>query len=254
MKATSLGERIRNAVISFALVAALTSSVSAAIVVDPGSPYDYQLQSITIDGTEHTYDSLIGVELTEFNMSNSSGTGQINIYTSSAPSTGAAAVAALEDAGLTTGYARLNSVGFDFSTPVVNGEGPDVFIFRMGTSGSVLNVTINGQTNDVLGDFVVVQAVASYKFFRDSTIATNISILESLDFEGSTSTSTGAISYAAIDLSDYAVAPGASVSGISMTGDGTGPSITGVYGIVPEPATMGLLAAVCPLLLRRRRG
>lgn len=237
-------------------------NLNGAIVISTDGTDAANLQSIDIDGTVFSGSDLIGVDVTAFNMTpNGDDTFQIvPTGTGVNANTGTAATGLMEDSSLTTGYAGLVSLSFDFLSPVTNRPGVELFIFEYNpVEGSALNVTLNGSTTNIAASGNPFTATGSTVDTdingNSSTAATSIGILEGItSFTNTNLTQTGSsIGYHAIDLDDYGVASGASVSDITLTGFNDW-DITGVVAVIPEPPTLALvLSALIPLVVLRRR-
>lgn len=225
----------------------------ASIVISTDGTNAANLQSISIDGTVYSGSDLIGVDVTAFSMfippPNSAAdphTFQI-VPTGAGASTGAAATGLMEDSSLTTGYAGLSSVSFDFLSPVTNRPGVDLFIFEYNPNelSTVLNVTLNSTTLNIASGgnpFTTITGltVDADLEWNEDTAATSIAILEGLSFVYNQTQTGSPIGYHAIDLSDYGVASGATVSDITLAGTNDW-DITGVVAVIPEPSTFGLM-------------
>jgi len=243
-----------------AFLAAGAGTATAQISIETDGTDAANLTKITVDGTEYT--SFIGVDLTGFNMTSRGQTFQVQVD-GVAAATGTDASALMEDSSLTTAYAAMNSLSFDFQSSVVNRAGADLFIFETNLTegGNTLNVTINGTQVNIGSSgnpFTSIGASVNYDLYLSETAATSVAQLESIASWAFSKQNNGtAIGYAAIDLSDYGVADGASISNLSMTGSGDY-DISGVVGLtqIPEPGTMALilgLAGFGIVTLRRRK-
>ncbi len=251
-----------------ALVLAVGASIATAqIAIETDGSNAANLTKITVDGTEYT--SFIGVDMTDFNMYNASNTKAYQIVAAgTGPFYGTAASGLMEDLSLTTGYSGMYNLSFDFDTPVVNRTGADIFLFEIiGTETSnVLNVTLNGMTiNEAVGGnpFVASGTIVDATSRTGKPSGTGfppytVALLEAVSaWESPASIVDADIVYLALDLSDYGVANGGSVSNIVLAGDGQY-DITGVVGLanIPESSTYAMIFGACAaglVLIRRKR-
>lgn len=235
-----------------------TAICSAQIVIETDGTNAANLTKITIDGTEYT--SFIGVSVDAFSMyTGSNQTFQV-VPSGTGIVEGQAALDLMTDSSLSSGYAALVNDTFSFDAPVTNGPGAEIFIFEYDSSESnELNVTLNGQTINIGNSpFTATGSTVNVELnFNSSQRADSISALLAMEFQFSKNVNNSSIGYHAIDLSDYGVAPGGTVSEINLAGSSDW-DITSVVGIntIPEPSHYALLATACLgalIMLRRRR-
>lgn len=230
-------------------------SAEAAITIGADGTDSAHLVSIDIDGSIYT--NFIGVDLTAYNAGTSL---SFQIQPDGTPAaTGSAATALLEDLSLTSGYAGLRDYSFDFLNPVVNIPGPEIFIFDFSPAAiesDALNVTINSQTiNENSGGSQVLED-SGLRIDADgftNVLASSIFQLENLSDWALAypNWNNAVISYFAVDLSDYGVAPGGTTSSIQMTSNQSW-DVTAVVA-VPEPASAAVLLLGLTGLLALRR-
>ncbi len=238
----------------------------AVISIETDGTNAANLTKITVDGTEYT--SFIGAEVTAFNMYGSN-LKTTQIFPSGGTSeVGANATNPLEDSSLTSGYTALRSLSFNFDSAVVNRAGADIFLFEVNqteTSYLTLNVTLDGTTIDFGSSgnpFTSIIGSSATYGLSESTYRTTATTLEKLEAIPSFSTfvtsATTPVGYLAIDLSDFGVADGASITDITIAGHSTGADgqydISGIVA-VPEPSSLFLLlvAGASGMLLCRRK-
>jgi hypothetical protein len=267
------------------LVAAVALPASAAMTPlnDPGTnagtfvntTVGPMLQSITLNGVSYDVSELAQIEMTAYKGSTKYGmvipdTGIDNEDPYVPDPTTATRRALLEEDWLgSTGVLNpANEAGAfaaNFKTPAVNVPGPDMFIYDLG-NGDPAWITING----------VEQAIAKGDFGNSGEMSGVVDLLDfvNLEVEGlpgvarpaetldellneemkisSTSNQNQTIYGVGIDFSDFDVAAGETVSGYSLRAEGLDQVIVGA--VVPEPASMALLAVGgIGLALRRRR-
>lgn len=214
---------------------------------------------------------LINVQLTSFAAYNASSL--LIPYGSTYPASGSRHTL-LEDWRLDSGVINpavsATAMGVTFNAPVFNVAGADILLFEYagdrGITPDPVQFKINGVTKSYAGSLASLVLSNSPKEFTCNTVktrsgstditVTSLAALESASLAlSSTGEVTQGVTVLAIDLSDYGVALGQSVS--SMTFGSTGSTVTIdpvlIVGLVPEPATLGLLAAGGLALLRRKR-
>tara|TARA_R100000027_G_scaffold5589_1_gene4566 strand:+ start:10579 stop:11373 length:795 start_codon:yes stop_codon:yes gene_type:complete len=231
---------------------------SAQISIETDGTNAANLTKITVDGTEYT--SFIDATLTEFSMYGNNGR-TTQIYASgSSPLVGVDAPTVLEDSSLTSSYTSLRSLAFDFNSAVVNRAGADIFLFEFNageTSHLTLNITINGTTINYGSSgnpFVNSSSTVTYRLSQGPLNDTATTLQELIDIPSFTtygSANTGAIAYLGIDLTDFGIADGATISSISIAGT-TAPGADGQYDIsgivaVPEPGSLALILGLVGL-------
>lgn len=218
-----------------------------------------------------TGNRLIEVDVTAFSMYSAGDATYQIVPTGVGAFTGTAATGLMEDRSLTTGYASLRSLTLSFLEPVVNRPGADIYLFELSpTETGRLDVTLNSQTINIAGaveggNFALTGAVVDRDIWRSTTLASSVAILEGITIGSAAAqwrvpndptASNVTLGYHGIDLSNYGVNLGDSVSSITLAGDSHW-DITAVMAVIPEPSTiilvvMGLAAGLIPY--RRHRG
>lgn len=243
-----------------ATTAVCFSSANGQVTITTDGSNNATVESIEANGFVYSESDFIGADVTAFNMHTGTDTYQV-VASGEGPFTGTAATGLMEDLHMTTGYAGLRNLSYSFLDPVVNNDGIDLFIFEYGIAEtSALDVTLNSTTIDVAAGgnpFTSFATVAGTLNREVGETATSIALLESYAFNGPKINQSGiSIGYLGIDLSDYGVGDGASVSTLSLAGTGDY-DITGVIGLssIPEPSTyaLGMGSALLAILLLRRR-
>jgi len=242
---------------SLAIVGVCSFVQAQTVVVVDGSAYA-NLVSISVDGTTYSGSDLIGVDITAFNMSATSNFDTYQIVpTGTGPFTGSAATALMDDMSLATGYAGLANDAFSFLSPVVNIAGPEIFIFEYNPSESnEFDITLNGNTVSLTPPAFATSSPGdvTVDLLQNFAEAADIAALESLDSADYSVafTQTNPIGVLAVDLSDYGVSAGGSVSDIVISGSNDW-DVTAVFGVgvsaVPEPSAFGAIAGLFGLLM-----
>jgi hypothetical protein len=231
----------------------LATPAMAAITFEDDGTVAANLTKITIDGTEYT--SFIGVDLTGF----SEGKAAFQILASDeagTPRSGTAAPTIVEDSSLVTCLPNADAMSFAFLAPVVNVAGPEIFLFdwRAPESNS-LDLTINGVTTAVsswadTGLDGVAGAGAGASADTDPTGSLH-NLIDTTWTSSDSDQGSHGINDHAVDLSDFGVVDGGTVTSLSFSDNG-GVDIAGVVA-VPEPATLSLVGLGGLVALRRRR-
>lgn len=211
------------------------------------------LDSVTLNGTTYTNSQLTQIELTAFAGASSSVLLQQN--------NGNANPSAQErrdfletdwrgDTGIINPSTSNDSVAANFNTPVVNIDGPDMFLYEI--------------TNDTADGFQIringTQLTVSASDYGDS--GANTSNDDVLALSGTPSTLTALLNNTSsrsssdisqnivgvgIDFSDFGVALGESVSSFSYNSDGGSTFDPVIIAAVPEPQTYAMLAGLLAL-------
>ncbi|HEX7009501.1 MAG TPA: PEP-CTERM sorting domain-containing protein [Phycisphaeraceae bacterium] len=260
-----------------AVLAGLTWGVNTAgasvlgITVNDASNGDYTLTSVTVDrgaaGTfNYTPSQLIGVDL-----ANVAATGSVLLVPSmeSVPAAGTRA-SLLEDMRLNTGIINPFSTGapadqafqVNFLTPVVNSTGADIIVFEIGAGDSTA-FWVNGDRDNLRHNVAAADFSAALLTEMPHTLYRHDGNVVGLDtLETSTSWSldnhfTGNVVAIGLDLSDFGIAEGASVTSLHWQTTSISSRLDAVLvaGLpaVPEPASLTLLGVAGACLLGRRR-
>lgn len=223
-----------------------------AVTID--NTTDYNITSATVDGTVHN--AFVGYSVTAYGGSTGGGTRRVLATENGSPFTPTNNRAALlESTALDEGFVNIVSMNIQFDTPVVNGTGNDIFLLDIGT-GDSLSFTINSTTNNhVAADFTtsLVSGVSiQLQGSPSGSAPTDLTSLESFAITFSDSPSNFDVAGLAIDLSDFGVANGGTVSSISVSsGAGLDPLFVGA--VVPEPSTYALVGIGLSVLFGLRR-
>ncbi|HUT35974.1 MAG TPA: PEP-CTERM sorting domain-containing protein [Planctomycetota bacterium] len=260
-----------------------TQQVGTSVNLDSVSLYRDELGHVTVPAAD-----LIGVDLVHFK----STTNQGNLYFptgASAPGAGNRA-SLIEDLALNTGVINpgagtgltvdpiMNSpdqsgtntqgMGVLFSTPVLNGPGPDVILFEIDDGAPdafVVSPIVFGTRTDLnavsflSADYVPLDtSPLGYQVYNASSPVTSLLALETLGFGPGSSGNPHQFFGALIDLSDLGYGAYEPVSGLFLQSLDSGNTFdpTLIVGLqsefIPEPATMFLLAGGLACLARRR--
>jgi len=240
------------AVAATAVVLAATAGASAAVVgITTDSNAD--LGTLTVWrgwGPDRTYDAadLDRIDVTEYA---ADGKARIFVRTSEGDPGASHRAEGLEDLNFERGFNNASAWWVNFTTPVVNSDGADVVLFDWGSSDAI-EVTANSQTKSyVAGDYDgPFYAPGGDNFGTDileSDVAVpNLTTLES----GSTSfaydrPSNAGVGALAIDLSDFGVPKGGTITNMSFADPS--PSsidplvIVGLPEVVVPPGPPGLI-------------
>ena len=260
-------------------------NVSAATIsnlITSGSTED--LVSFELDGVVVDQSSLIGVTMTETG-------GKDLIFGTGTSSSNRRAFMILENNGsvpaganrtnlidvdnsLATGYAGVVQMQAVFDTAIPNQTGAEIFLFDIGGPDD-FSVTINGQTvnylttdwNDDLKTGVNLDLWATPALATNQpplppdpgNMITSIADLETANFASKTNDLNTDLNGIALDLSDFGVADGASITTILLESGSLsagGPLDVTYIGAIPETSTYALLGGMCVLsfvMVRRIR-
>ncbi len=232
------------------------------------------LDTIEVDGTTHDATNLVNGTMTGV-----TDTGQVQLMVgsdTSAPSPGAGNRSGmLSDLRLDTAILNINEMVFTFDQAIVNtGSGDiDLVFFDWGAfSSDVFNVTINGTTFTGMatgnvptgGDFHSESASLTANYFATPSPhdgITTVAELDSMTFGTVKNTSSGGSQgVIGLDLTDFGVLVGGSISQMTITESGSvtvDPSLILGIQAVPEPSSLlmiGLGLASVLLFRHRSRG
>jgi hypothetical protein len=243
-----------------ATTALFTTGASAAVVTNLSGA---TVTSLDVDrgSTVYNYDTseLINVELTAFG-GNSSGSSDLYFavpdgsdLTVPAPGTRAGLV---EDFDLSTGLLNLNGAStFSFDSAVVNDTGTDIVIYDIG-GGDDVTLSVPGGTSTIVNPTFVDAGVGNVSSVLRGLAADadTLTELETIAKNGATTGNSNPRAYYEVDLSTFEIADGASVSSITLTGEGNiDPVLIVGLPAIPEPASVALLGLGGLCLLGRRR-
>ncbi|MEX2213550.1 MAG: PEP-CTERM sorting domain-containing protein [Phycisphaeraceae bacterium] len=263
------------------LAVALTATSAQAILISATSTVtgnDRVLNTVTTTQGTFTQEQMINIEVTHYR--GTSTTWAIRGDGGAVPAAGNRA-ALLEDFSLSTGLpnpggsavngitspAVINAspatgntqgLAFNFLTPVENGNGVDVIFWEIGTSDGQATDPFalslldgSAQKAYTAADFTLVLAGLNLR----TATGTAPNSLAELESNALANGALGNFSFRGIgiDLSDLGIAPGATVTGLFLTGGAIDPVL--IVGLiqVPEPATLSLLALSAGALVRRSR-
>lgn len=249
----------------FALMVLLAVSAGVQAGVTGITQTGFVLETVTVDrnGTAYVYNEtdLIDVDLTAFN-----GASGVLLVSNggSVPAPGSRATL-IEDNRVDTGIINPDRGGdkmsFDLATPLVNSEGADLVVFEIdpsNESGDTLRAFINGIALNIASDGPVLGAVSADVYSGTTGDVDSLTELETTAFTKNSDPTQALFAYS-IDLSDFGIALGASITSFQMGAALSGDTIDYVYvaglpvGVVPEPASLSLLGLSSLMLIRRRR-
>lgn len=257
----------------------LLASILGITVADASSG-DYELTSVTIIRGDaglvtHTPDEFVGVDLVGWQ---SIGDPILTGRNHGIPAVGNRA-ALLDgdwrvDTGLLNPFTNVSPdenaqtppfvAGVQFLEPVKNFTGAEILFFELG-AGDGVDITINGITKNYAAGTAggwTQNLITGMPFDRYSTSGNVLSLtqLESrTDFTLAENTGTSAVAGLAIDLDDFGIARGASITFMAWEATSTASRVDAVViaGLqpVPEPTTLTFvaLAALCASVGRHRR-
>lgn len=260
-------------------VAMLGAPASAAVIgatVADASSGDYTLTSVSVNRGSGTFtyvpSQLTGVDVTDIAATGSSIAVQGG---ASVPAAGTRATM-LEDGRIDTGLINPFSTGspeadsfeVTFLSPVVNSDGPDIIVFEIGTGDPTAFWVNNDRANhrhDVVAASFRTNLLTGVPFTQYAYVnpagGSNVTGLEALEsptgWDGAGTDGTTPIAAVALDLDDFGIAPGGSITSLRWQTTSTGSRLDAVYvaGLpaVPEPAGVALLSLGGLALLRRKR-
>ena len=248
-------------------------AANSAITVVGGT--NSNLTSITVGGATYTQSQLVGSTITAFTSSPGGNNSNILLEDGGAvPASGSRQALLGGDFNLNTGVLNAGNgnatVSISFASPVVNVAGPDIFLFEIASNfdPDPFGITINGQTGSIdggasgnaadLGDWGDTGLVSNSDLFaRAGGAPTSLSDLENGTYNLSFANIAQRLYGVGLDLTDYGVAPGGTITGMqygsAAGGQGTADPVLLVG--VPEPGTtvLALLGGLGTLILRRRQ-
>lgn len=262
------------AALGVALAAPAASAAVIGATVADASSGNYTLTSVSVTrGGAGTF-TYVPSQLTGVDLTDVGATGGVLLIENGAslpaPSTRAALI---EDGRLDTGVINPVSViaAADFSfeltflTPVTNSDGEDILVFETGgndTTRFFINNDRAGSFKDIApANFSpalltgVPFSTVNYNNAGDADINT-LAELESATGFGAPVASSGNIHAAGLNLSDFGVPLGGTISSIRFQSTGSNridPVLIVALPAVPEPAGLALLGAGALGLIRRRR-
>lgn len=162
----------------------------------------------------------------------------------------------VEDFSIDSGIANMSSATFTFNAPVANRPGADIILVDVGQSSDALTVTIAGESDSISAgshDFVGFGGRAFDIYQSDDGGPFNtVADLNGESFTISNSSSNSSRNFILIELDDYLVAEGASVTELTITASVYDPMA--VFGlVVPTPAALPAGLAMLGLVAARRR-
>ncbi|QNN22572.1 PEP-CTERM sorting domain-containing protein [Planctomycetales bacterium ZRK34] len=165
----------------------------------------------------------------------------------------------VEDFSIDSGIANPSSATFTFNAPVVNRPGADIILVDVGGNNDALTVAIGSE------DVAYIASTADYSGFAGRAFDimqsdgggpfTSVSDLNNATFSLASSTSSSNRNFLLIELDDFLVASGDSITALTITASEYDPmAVFGIaYTAIPEPASMTLFAAAGGLCMLRRR-
>lgn len=221
-------------------------------------PTDGGLISLETDGVGAggllTSDNLIGVEVNGFTDAN-----QAQLSTPQ----GVAGVDPAretygEDFNVDTGILNYETLDMTFVSPVLNRPGADIVVIDIGRDfNDEFDVTIDGVTVTVANNSDVSEGAERFFSIWTSTqsVFASVADLNAATFNLANGGATSERPINLLDLSDFGVAAGDSVSAIALASSGHDLMlVAGFAAPIPEPSSMLLLLGVAaPGLCRRRR-
>lgn len=220
------------------------------------------LQSVTLGGTEYTTDDMVQITLTGFVgastatllVQNTGLNGGDNFTISAADRRALLETDWRADTGIINPDDTTASFQADFNQPLVNLDGVDLIIFEIDPTAPSdgLFLTISGSTIEITGSSFgntgVATSSADTLNIRNSGNTANMTPANLTDLLNNpvqigTNNISQTVFGVGIDLSDFGVASGASVTSFSLYSNSPSAFIDPVIiaGIVPEPSTFLLL-------------
>lgn len=189
--------------------------VISAVDLGPGSV----VNSITIRGTEVFQSQLINSSMTGFTDSD---TAQLILPSASSPPNPVSSV--LSDFSLSTGVANYDTLTVAFDSPVENTPNEDIIIADIGIFSDEFEVTINGTT---VSFPAVSQDFSTDPFLFDIHTSDGLgpfNTVADLDTEFYSPTvldAEASSTFVVLDLDDFGIAPGATVTSLEITNTAT---------------------------------
>lgn len=245
--------------IGFATLAMVLSSATSNATVTAIDNTGAVLNSVTVNGVQVSFDSLIVGEVTEF----AGASAAVLLVGDNNPLPAGAARADLLgdnliDTGVINPARSATAVTYVFDAPVRNQAGTDIFFLEFDSNASdPLDVMINGVTMSVARGPQVASGIPTDVYSRTAGTVANIGQLLNDPFSKTSDTTQNVFAYS-IDLSDFGVLDFASINSIQWgsgaSGDTIDPVLIAAVPSIPEPATalLGVMGLV-GFAARRRR-
>ena len=222
----------------------LTEAATISVTTTGGN--DLQLTSLTVDGESYT--SWINITVDDI----SSGA-YFQIPDGATQPAAADRMDLLEDNLLGTSIAALSKLDVTFDSAVVNRSGVDIVLFDLGTGDNDVEVKIGETTQTYAATHFnsVVSSFSSDQYSANASMPSKTAWLDSATTFNYLQDHSQGIAALGIDLDDFGVATGASITTMAITNNGSvDPAM--VIGLVPEPSTwLALLTGAFALAMWR---
>jgi hypothetical protein len=264
-----VSQAFRKSVVGSALVAGIASASSlpaaASVVTDVTLDADNVINDVSIDGITIASGDFVNPGVSDFDDGNEP---QLLDNAAAGGSPTFAPNASFIDGDVDTGFANIGSLVLDFSaSPLVNDGNTVLVLVDIGFVNAVESFSLttdaggsfsfDGSTTD--GDFLA--ATEAFDLFSTGGDTTSVSTLAGLNaaaFDNKVlDDTTSGRTFVAVNLDDLGLAPNAVVTSVTIdtgSANGSGFDLTeGFAVVVPEPASLTLLAAGGLLMASRRR-